>query len=90
MREHVFSNITDILSYLKRESYLTFPESVKIYNFNKTKGDSENIIEKEIEKIFEEIKTKFPEYLYNVIFYLLGELADNVDQHSLSRMIQMR
>lgn len=82
MKESKFNDIIGILSQLRKDISFNLPKDVKINNFNKTKGDSENIIEKEIEKIFEEIKAKFPEYLYNVIFYLLGELADNVDQHS--------
>lgn len=82
MRKYKTTSIREILSELKKEEFLALPKNVKIYNFDKTKKDSENIIEKEIEKIFEEIKIKSPENLCNTIFYLLGELADNIDQHS--------
>jgi len=74
--------MNNIITILKEEASIDLPKSVKIYQFSKIKKDSINIIEREMEKIFREIKIKFPESLHNAIFYLLGELADNIDQHS--------
>ena len=60
------TKIKNILSELKEES-LILPESIKLYNFDKTKKEADRGIEKEIEKIFEEIKIKSPDNLHNTI-----------------------
>lgn len=39
-------------------------------------------IEKEIENIFFKVRSLFPSYLPNLVLYLLGELIDNINQHS--------
>lgn len=82
MGENKSSNIIEILSQLEKNISFDLPKDVKIYQFSKTEKNSVDIIEKEIEKIFEEVKIKFPENLHNAVFYLLGESVDNIDQHS--------
>lgn len=82
MTENKSNNITEILYQFKNYIPFNLLKDTQAYHFRKTKKDSPNIIEKEMEKIFEEIKIKFPPRLNNAIFYLLGELADNIDQHS--------
>ena len=53
-------DINDIITRLKNEASFDLPKDAKIYQFSKTNKDSVNFIEKEIEKIFEEVKIKFP------------------------------
>jgi len=81
MKENNPSNLIEILAFFKEDIPFNLPKEMRVYSIKKTK-DSLNIVEKEMEKIFEELKAKFPKNLYNIIFYLLGELADNIDQHS--------
>ena len=40
------------------------------------------MIETEIEEIFKVIENNFPKGLINGVFYLIGEMVDNIDQHS--------
>lgn len=56
---------------------------IPIHYFTKSSGeDSTKIIDKEIKEIFEIVKEKFPSKESQAIYYLLGELSDNIDQHS--------
>ena len=75
-------NMMEILRQLKKDIPLNLPEDLPVYYFTKTKENSSNIIQREMEKIFQEAKNEFPKNLHNVLFYILGELADNIDQHS--------
>lgn len=56
---------------------------VPLHHFSKGEGeDSTCIIEKEMENIYNVVQTNLPSGLINGIYYLLGELSDNIDQHS--------
>ncbi|MEK6836261.1 MAG: hypothetical protein AABX94_01185 [Nanoarchaeota archaeon] len=56
---------------------------IPIHHFFIKEGeDSTKLIEKEIGEIFKIIEKNFPSGLINGVFYLVGEMADNVDQHS--------
>ncbi|MBS3088406.1 hypothetical protein J4402_01355 [Candidatus Pacearchaeota archaeon] len=54
-----------------------------IHHFSRKKGeDSTKIIEKEMEEIYSVVEKNLPSELSSGIYYLLGELSDNIDQHS--------
>ncbi|MDP4039753.1 MAG: hypothetical protein Q8P57_04200 [Candidatus Pacearchaeota archaeon] len=62
--------------YLKDKS-LDFFEDGRLFSLKK-EGD----MEKELENIFSFTKENLPSQMLNPIFYLLGELSDNINQHS--------
>lgn len=65
-------NIKDSNNYLRSDSIIHFSK----------KEDSSKTIEEVIEKTFNEIRNNFPSNLHNVLLYILGELSDNINQHS--------
>lgn len=55
----------------------TLLKSGEVITINKNKD-----IENELEKTFFKVREIFPSHLHNPILYLLGELSDNINQHS--------
>ena len=72
------NNIKDLLKKCSLKiSDLGFLEAGTKFKITRKKS-----VEKEMEKIYSFVKEAFPSHLQNPILYILGELSDNINQHS--------
>src|SRR3989344_8092158 len=61
--------------FIELNRLLKFGQSLFLYRKNEE-------VKEGVEKAFKIIKQEFPLRLHNVLFYLIGELTDNISQHS--------
>ncbi len=86
----IYSKIKELESEKENQSMINASKKIldpllnqnNFYTIKKEKENSAKIMKEKIEDIFKDIKKILPDHLVNIVFYIVGKLVDNIDQHS--------